>query len=350
MRAMRRALFLFLALAPASSDPASSDPDGEQLSAASTRVNATLELVVAACNEPAERMDELRAMVRDLNATRRAWTATMLVYCKCATHAYCDAYLENVGKEAHTYLEHITRRYDSLAGVTVFVNPGSGRLSRTFNERYKAQLFARLIQQTKAAIADGVMTDAFFADGKQTNPAAAAVSFAAVRGADDDVEAAAMCRENANQSCPLRMTLPCRRHCGCGDPGECRWSGSTAANAIAQRATELRPGPRIGVLPPARPPAFVQWTYQHTAVPPGVWLQCGGACCGLFAVGAARVRARRLGFYSLLSRELVAAGASGGVAGHYMERLWRSMFVCSLVASNVSAPAAPAGARSGPVR
>lgn len=32
--------------------------------------------------------------------------------------------LPNLGRESHTYLEHIVRRYDSLPGRTVFVQDG----------------------------------------------------------------------------------------------------------------------------------------------------------------------------------------------------------------------------------
>ena len=34
--------------------------------------------------------------------------------------------------------------------------------------------------------------------------------------------------------------------------------------------------------------------------------------------------------YSLAAHALASAGRDGGLAGHYMERLWRAIFFCSL--------------------
>jgi hypothetical protein len=64
--------------------------------------------------------------------------------------------LENVGREAHTYLYHILENYDNLAPVTLFV-PGS-----TVSHRFKYNIIIhliKLINETKTTTLIGSMYD-----------------------------------------------------------------------------------------------------------------------------------------------------------------------------------------------
>ena len=73
----------------------------------------TVEVVVAHYTEDVGKLlDRLRAELPDARAT---------VYSKGPSPPPDAHVLPNVGREAHTFLHHLVHRYDSLAGVTVFL-------------------------------------------------------------------------------------------------------------------------------------------------------------------------------------------------------------------------------------
>lgn len=327
----------------------------------SPRANARLEVVLAVCNEPAERIDALQAFASRLRAATqhahsREWTVSMRMYCKCGVHAWCDERLPNVGREGHTFLEHMVRHYDQLADVTLFMNPGTGDRSVSAS---KVRIADRVMSDTLHALAHDKLTESFYADGEARAVFAPVASVGAARNWSLArqtcwTDAATLCSPQAvaaaSKQCPVHLILPCERHCGCGDPGVCKWSGSTLANnvtlpaSLASARTERRTARRkmaallpahpsasrtMAVLAAAQPASFSQWACDWLAVSLKTFKRCGWARTATFAVGSARVRSHPSSVFKETAQELARVGVTAGVSGHYMERLWRSLFVCS---------------------
>ena len=111
--------------------------------------------------------------------------------------------------------------------------------------------------------------------------------------------------------------------CVCNDQvGKCNWHGLTTENARVHGAN--------GKLIAASPPSFARWACKYWSVSPDVFEACQWQWTGSFAVGAHNIEARPKAVYERARAELAAGNSTGGLAGHYMERLWRSIFLCSL--------------------
>lgn len=83
--------------------------------------------------------EDLDVLVRRLRAERPDSRVT--VYSKGPTPPPGAHALPNVGREAHAYLHHIVERYDSLAGVTVFLHAsaaGGGHKTAALDELLRA--------------------------------------------------------------------------------------------------------------------------------------------------------------------------------------------------------------------
>lgn len=299
-----------------------------------------VELVVAVCNEPKERIDALVSFASNLREaamhTSMQWNISICLYCKCREHVWCNKHLPNVGREGHTYLEHLVHAYDELADVTVFINPGTGSKA-TLASAQKTRIADAVMRDTMQALIHGKLSNSFWSDGQgkpSFAPAASEVtplneSLAQTRCR---AEADALCSATSRTHCPLALGLPCERQCGCNDPGVCRWSGSTATNVawldgirVATNESTLHDE---APLPSARPSSFTHWACKHLVVSPSAFRRCRWAPTATFAVGSVRVHRHPARTYAGISHELTVAGFTGGVAVHYMERLWRSLFAC----------------------
>ena len=73
--------------------------------------------------------------------------------------------------------------------------------------------------------------------------------------------------------------------------------------------------------------SFYQWACSRLHVTPNTINTCGFANFGVLAVGVDRLRLYNRSFYEALCDEFALYGSTGAVMGHFMERLWRSMFV-----------------------
>jgi hypothetical protein len=81
----------------------------------------SVDIVTSVCLEPS------LAFIADAAAALEAAGALPVrrfVYCKCAPRPECTDELGNVGREAHTFLVHVSTRYDDLADVSLFTNGG----------------------------------------------------------------------------------------------------------------------------------------------------------------------------------------------------------------------------------
>lgn len=83
----------------------------------------TADVVVTLCRERTTHHAQLYQKV--LESSGKV-TATLFAYCKCGSRMHACIELPNVGREAHTFLHHILKNYDTLADVTFFVNGGTG--------------------------------------------------------------------------------------------------------------------------------------------------------------------------------------------------------------------------------
>ena len=118
----------------------------------------------------------------------------------------------------------------------------------------------------------------------------------------------------ARRACARSPTLlPCGAPAPCAcdvpPPETCRWK---------RRRLE-----------PASPPSLAAWGCAHWGVAPQTAAACGWQAYGSFAVGRRLVEAWPVATLSGARRQLERAGRHGGMAGHFMERLWRSVFLCS---------------------
>ena len=329
-----------------------------------------VEIVIAACREL------VSAPIFNASLPRNAFRTT--IYCKCGARSFCDHDLPNVGREGHVHLHHIVNRYESLADLTIFLNGGIaaemiqpcvGRLctpQRAARALTGRELLADILRASRD---DPDSLSRFYSDGSGSanqcyTMRRAATPIRGTRGlanrADEALgegpsgkatspatliehwrrqcTAAAMARQCAAERCRLCTSfdmLHCanRTRCACGEHVGCWWAGQSKAN----RATVAQQ-----VLPSATPASFAAWACAHFGVPLSVVSRCGWNWGGSFAAGASNIRARTVDVYRGALAQLEAGGVSGGMAVHYMERLWRTLLLCSIstssLASNSSSP------------
>jgi hypothetical protein len=275
-----------------------------------------LELVVALCRE--QNLHFLRTLVHELFA---AYNVTVTFYCKCGLHPSATActQLENVGREAHTFLHHLVSRYDSLAPVTFFINGGMG-----------AEAGATECVFLTAHNLAAVGTRAWFVDKnlRLEKPVARAND---TQWGGSTAAFIARAREectNGTACCKLCRVSWCCRLFGSGlcpltedrlfdEQASCKWGGKNAENYGGQFDRRLKP---------ASPPAFAAWVDQRWGVSIHTFEQQQWSPASVFAVGREAVRAWPKTRLEGALAELAASGLNGGMVGHFYERTWRSLF------------------------
>ena len=227
------------------------------MAAAAEAAAPEVEFVVAHYTEDVGKLlDRLRAERPDARAT---------VYSKGPSPPPGAHVLPNVGREAHTFLHHIVERYDSLAGVTVFL-------------------------QASALGED------------------AGANAAMKRAGLDNLLRCLRCLRRLRED-PARDFA-----CGLPDPGFDpnfvlpAWKGATDEHEKA--------------LAPASPRPLRAWYEAHVGrpFPPPFW-----CVASQFAASARLLRARPRDFYARLLAQLAAAGPDAEAA-HFMERSWAGAF------------------------
>jgi len=302
-----------------------------------------VEFVVAVCNEADVfgRVDSLRARF----GTSIRTGATF--YCKCARHARCNVFLPNVGRESHSHLSHIVRHYDTLSTVTIFLN--SGFASNAFSSWFKTRIVEQTVDSVvilpnpHASPAASWMAAHFFSDGAESfkmwdcpvegggctgfaDPSTAPPSEYKAAGQRCSADRRSYCADQSRR-CRVCMSfsfLQCGNKCMCDDFSawdHCSWSGGSSENRNTGANGRL-------VVP--NPRNLASWACQHWGVSPSVLERCHWQWTGTFAVGVGNIRARPRASYQNVVTQLAVAGQTGGLAGHFMERLWRSIFLCSL--------------------
>ena len=323
---------------------------------------ATVELVTSVCREPAAIVVAALESYGVRLVEAGFAHAAVILYCKCVQHSRCDAILPNVGREAHTWLHHLA--LGRLADVTVFVNPGFCSGAHAAGLWHKAFVLGQVVGSLmRLGKADRVALQHTYSDGvdhpvtaslcrvpveaggcvgtlsrwgrralsaehrRCRNTAPTTISSSAGGAtiiATRPTTLVGYC-SNATTRCAMctgfATILKCAE-CACEPQHEtCVWNG---ASDRAQRAA--RPPP----LKPARPPSFAAWACRHWSISPLTVQRCRWQWTGTFAVGAALVQQRNATAYAAVAAILAGAGREAGMEGHYMERLWRAIFYCSL--------------------
>ena len=101
------------------------------------------------------------------------------------------------------------------------------------------------------------------------------------------------------------------------EQASCSWGGKNEANYNQSFDRHLRP---------ASPPSFALWLEERWGVSIHTFEKQQWSPGGIFAVAAAGIRAWPLERLQGALAELAAAGVNGGMAGHFYERVWRTLF------------------------
>ena len=333
---------------------------------------ASVELISSTCHEDTRAVKSALGAYAARLLDAGFHRARVVVYCKCTTAAArptedtCDAHLPNVGREAHTWLEHLSRglQAGSLSDVLIFANPGVIGGAHAGGIWHKAFILGQTVASiARVAKVERTLLQHTFSDGvdhpipaslcnvpAEAGGCTGSLSPARVRNAlaaenrrcrhrttvtDDalgrvQVPTAQMpvtsyvgfCA-NLSTRCALctgfRAILGCEE-CACEPQRSCAWNG---ASDRGRRALPPR-------LLPARPPSFAAWACKHWGISPRTIQRCRWQWTGTFAVGSGLIRQRNASLYQAAAAVMAMAGREGGVEGHFMERLWRAIFFCSL--------------------
>lgn len=272
---------------------------------------ADISVVVSYCDESEDTMSHLEAYANDTRVT--GLDVEVIYYCKCAIHDFCSFHLPNIGREGHTYLWHISHSHDS--NVTVFIN--GGFMSKSSAQASVQKIFSELIHNSLQIKNNGLN---FYCDEQKTswddNPSLYARS-------DNCSTVHEYCSLESNR-CSI-SDLPCSGEsvCGCVEQANCSWIGATKENPV------ILGGHLISALnEQGEKHSMFSWSCEKLGICPSTIIQCGYSWSAVFAVG--RSRLRRLPRHTRLQllREFDNYAANGGVVVHYLERLWRSVFLC----------------------
>ena len=91
-------------------------------------------------------------------------------YCKCADHPGCTERLVNLGREGHTHLSHMARRYNTLSSITIFLNGGVGS-ANVAGAWHKRRIADQIVWSVRALPSLAAQPDAlwtwrhYFSDG-----------------------------------------------------------------------------------------------------------------------------------------------------------------------------------------
>jgi len=308
-------IFLLWILASSVSSTLISVDDGVQ------RLAVTVGMVVSVCKEPQETLFVLRGLIRELRDN--GFEARHYIYCKCGPWYACDQTVHNVGREGHTFMMHIFQRYSELDDVVWFVN--GGFLSKlhakaTFYDIRRSLTSLRFQRHlaNRTYIDDSIKSFKRLSHIEKNMAAATKVSCLAI--AQEHCESVYKCE----------YTLPCvsDEACACSIQRQCQWIGATKENYNATVSSALAVPPPDGDAP--RGHSMYTWACSRLHLNARLLHRCGASRSGVFAVGSERIRAYPKYMYESLAKEYDAYSTSGGLMGHYMERLYRSLFFCAL--------------------
>ena len=290
----------------------------------------TLGLVVSVCKEPRDAIQEIESFIVRLKNS--GFDVRRHIYCKCGPwRAACDRNVSNLGREGETFMRHIAENYHALDDVIWFVN--GGFLSKKHTRKAVARHMRVFTSRALLGRFHGERNEAqtVYLDDWIT-------SFESVEVHKEmkNQDLAQSCLEDVSKHCLSKFRceykLPCadNQACACEVQRDCRWIGATKSNYWN---TSLA-GDRL--LVPVSDMSFpyghslYTWACSRFNVGASLLHRCGASRSGVFAVGASRIRAHPKSVYQLLVAEYETYGVNGGIVGHYIERIYRSLFFCAL--------------------
>ena len=279
-------------------------------------------VVVSFCREPLESIASLRSLTVKLEAA--GLKVDTLYYCKCVSRPWCTMMIPNIGREGQTFLWHVFQTYKTLHHVTIFVN--GGFLSKPHTTAALTDMVDHLLKnpilqsrQPRINLATTLLDD-FYSDGgaftwEKPNQVVGTVKNCSV--------VSEFCAVQANL-CDI-ADLPCvgTERCGCTAQRTCNWVGASKEN----------PTTAGGALQPAlsdgdAPHSIYSWACDILGISPNKIRECGYTWGATFAVGRNRLKRLPASDYEKLLVEFEKYGTNGGIMVHYMERLWRSIYLC----------------------
>ena len=277
---------------------------------------ADVGIVVATCNESSDNREALRLYQERLEIS--GYSVELVRYCKCGTGSECNVLLENIGREGHTFLWHVSHNYHRLHELTLFVNGGfkskaygvsamENIVSMLSEGRAKQQLRSMYIDQLKHSSGD-------ISKLGEKSHVLHRFNCSSVRS---------YCSSQENL-CTI-SDLPCKaqQKCACVPQKECRWIGTTSANP---RFDEGRLAPATEDFNQTH--SFFSWACARFGILPEQIIACGYSWGAIFAVGKSRLQRLSLQKYDQILKEYDLQGVNGGIMGHYMKRLYRSLYLC----------------------
>ena len=308
-------IVLFWILASSASTILSSVGDGAQ------RVVVSVGVIVSVCKEPQTTLFVLKGLLRELRDS--GYEAKLYIYCKCGPWYTCDRTILNVGREGHTFVTHIVQDYAVLDDIIWFVN--GGFLSKlhakaTFYDIHRMLTNLRFQRH----LAKHVYMDDSIKSFDRLSYIETKVSASA------KVSCLAIAQDHCESFYKCEYTLPCvsDEACACSIQRQCQWTGATKENYNATVSPMLAVPPPDGDAP--RGHSMYTWACSRLHLNARLLHRCGASRSGVFAVGSERIRAYPKYMYESLAKEYDAYSTSGGLMGHYMERLYRSLFFCAL--------------------
>jgi hypothetical protein len=281
---------------------------------------SSIGVVVSICQEPQETFLALKTLMRELDKCH-GFTVRRYIYCKCGPWYVCDLTLPNVGREGNTFVTHVSKNYGTLDDIVWFVNGGfmsKEHATKAFSKIQRTLTHMQLQRHlTKLAYVDDMITSLDSVDVKR-KPSYAQHSCLAIANA------------HCKRAFSCEYTLPCenKEACACEVQRTCHWTGATKENYNTTMASHLIVPPLDGTAP--RGHSMYTWACSRLGVDAKILHQCGASQSGVFAVGSERLRSYPKLVYDSLVEEYEAYSTTGGLMGHYMERMYRSMFYCAL--------------------
>jgi hypothetical protein len=114
--------------------------------------------------------------------------------------------------------------------------------------------------------------------------------------------------------------------CACDPALDCTWLGASKTNHQCVAGGGKLPNMVDGHGRQSNI-SFYEWACSRIHLAPGTINQCGFERLSVFAVGADRLQLYNRSFYTSLCDEFFLYGTTGAIMGHFMERMWRPMFV-----------------------
>ena len=290
------------------------------------RYSPTIDIVVSLCNET---KDTLLFLEERRSTLSKFYIVSVIYYCKCGHRDECNFILPNLGRESHTFFWHLESRYHKLSDLTVFLNGGimskshvKEGLDQIVDELSKferSEYYFRKYVNFRSAYIDRMLTswnttlESEFKESVSVYPCVA--------------EVPRFCESSAR--CNIDDFSFCEERCGCDRPKACRWAGlsdgnNAFSNVTLPRASDFERGVSLVH-------NIYSWACARFQLSPDTIDRCGYTYGAVFAVGSLRLKEYPRSVYSKLVSEYARYGPTGGVAGHYMERLYRSVFHCSLM-------------------